>query len=212
MRRQPDFSESIKILRRDKKMAAVVKKFEPLDLTKYHAGPGGAFPRLLRSIIYQQISGKAAAAIQKRVFALFPNNRPTPKLMLKVRTPKLRAAGLSIQKITYVRDLAKKFLDGTIEEKRFAKMTSQEIIDHLVQVKGIGEWTAHMLLIFTLYRPDILPVGDLAIRKGFQTVYGLETMPDKKEMERIAKPWRLHATAASWYLWRVADEGKPKKA
>lgn len=211
MTRQPDFSESIKTLKRDKKMAAVIRRHGPIDLTKYHAGLGGAFPRLLRSIIYQQISGKAAAAIQARVFALFPKNQPTPELMKKVRAPKLRTAGLSIQKITYVKDLAKKFLDGTVDETKFPKMTSDEIIDHLVQVKGVGVWTAHMLLIFTLYRADILPVGDLAIQKGFRTVYQLDRLPNKKEMEQIAAPWREHATVASWYLWKVADEDNGKK-
>lgn len=182
-----------------------------MDLTRYHANSRGIFPALLRSIVSQQISGKAAASILARVVALFPKNKPTPELLLKIPSPKLRKAGLSGQKVVYVKDLAKKCLDGTIDEKKFPKMTSQEIIDHLVQVKGIGEWTAHMLLIFTLYRPDILPVGDLAIRKGFQSVYRLKEMPSKKEMEHIAKPWRRHATAASWYLWRVADEVKVKK-
>ncbi len=191
-------------------MAAIIKKHGAIDLTRYHAGAGGIFPRLLRSIVYQQISGKAAAAILGRVLALFPGKKPTPEALLTLRPLQLRKAGLSARKIVYVRDLAQKCLDGTIDERKFPKMSSQEIIDHLVQVKGIGEWTAHMLLIFTLYRPDILPVGDLAIRKGFQSVYGLKEMPDKKTMERIARPWREHATVASWYLWRVADEAKVK--
>ncbi|MDB5238271.1 MAG: DNA-3-methyladenine glycosylase [Candidatus Kaiserbacteria bacterium] len=210
--KQPDFSGSIKALRKDTALRAVIRAHGPMDLTRYHANSRGIFPALLRSIVSQQISSKAAASILARVVALFPKNKPTPELLLKIPSPKLRKAGLSAAKVTYVKDLAKRCLDGTVDEKKFPKMTSQEIIDHLVQVKGIGEWTAHMLLIFTLYRPDILPVGDLAIRKGFQAVYGLKEMPNKKEMERIAKPWRSHATAASWYLWRVADEVKIKKA
>jgi DNA-3-methyladenine glycosylase II len=210
-RKQPDFSESLKALKKDRVMARVIRAHGPMDLTKYHANSRGIFPALLRSIVSQQISSKAAASILARVVALFPNSKPTPELLLKTPSPKLRKAGLSAAKVTYVKDLAKKCIDGTVNEKKFPKMTSQEIIDHLVQVKGIGEWTAHMLLIFTLYRPDILPVGDLAIRKGFQSVYGLKEMPNKKEMEHIAKPWRSHATAASWYLWRVADEVKVKK-
>jgi len=211
MVKHPDFSASIKALKKDPKMAAVVRTYGTLDLSKYHKGAGSVFARLVRSIVYQQISGKAAAAILDRLLALFPNKKPTPEHMLAVSAAQLRAAGLSIQKIEYVRDLAKKYIDGTIHEKKFPKMSSQEIIDHLVQVKGIGVWTAHMLLIFTLYRPDILPVGDLAIRKGFQTVYGLKEMPNTKQMEHIARPWREHATAASWYLWRVADEEKEVK-
>lgn len=210
MVKQPDFSGSIKALKKDKKMAAVMKKHGPLDLTRYHANSRGIFPALLRSIVYQQISGKAAASILARVLALFPDGKATPQALLKIPSPQLRKAGLSAQKVVYVKDLAKKCLDGTIDEKKFPKMTSAEIIEHLVQVKGVGVWTAHMLLIFTLYRPDILPVGDLAIRKGFQEVYGLKEMPSTKEMEEIARPWRLHATAASWYLWRVADRAKLK--
>ncbi|HWB33930.1 MAG TPA: DNA-3-methyladenine glycosylase 2 family protein [Candidatus Paceibacterota bacterium] len=209
-RKHPDFSESIKVLRGDKKLSAVIRAHGPIDLTRYHAGSRGVFPALLRSIVYQQISGKAAASILARLLALYPGGKATPKLVAKTPTPKLRKAGLSAAKAIYVKDLAKKYLDGTIDEKKFPRMSSQEIIDHLVQVKGIGEWTAHMVLIFTLYRPDILPVGDLAIRKGFQAVYGLREMPTKREMEKIASPWRAHATAASWYLWRVADQAKLK--
>ena len=104
-----------------------------------------------------------------------------------------------------MRDAAKKFLDGTINPRKFAKMSSQEITDHLVQIKGVGVWTAHMLLIFTLLRPDILPTGDLGIRKGFQKVFRLRSMPDHKRMEKLARGWREHASVASWYLWRVVD-------
>jgi 3-methyladenine DNA glycosylase/8-oxoguanine DNA glycosylase len=211
MTKKHDFEESIRALKKDRRMAAVIKQHGPLDLTRYHANSRGIFPSLVRSIIYQQISGKAAASILARVQALFPKNKPTPQLLLKIPAAKLRKAGLSAQKVTYMKDLAKKCLDGTIDEKKFPKMTSEEIIEHLVRVKGIGVWTAHMLLIFTLYRPDILPVGDLAIRKGFQEVYGLKDMPGTKEMEKIAQPWRLHTTAASWYLWRVADAAKVRK-
>jgi 3-methyladenine DNA glycosylase/8-oxoguanine DNA glycosylase len=193
-------------------MAALIDRFGPPDLSRYHANSRGLFPALLRSIVYQQISGTAAAAILARVHALFPDGTPTPEALLRMRAPRLKKAGLSVQKITYVRDLAKKCLDGTIDESRFPTMTSVEIVEHLVQVKGIGQWSAQMLLIFTLYRPDILPIGDLAIQKGFKEVYGLRALPNKRQMERIAQPWRLHATAASWYLWRVADDAKRRKA
>ena len=108
-----------------------------------------------------------------------------------------------------MRDLARKCLDGTIDPKKFPKMSSQEIIEHLIAVKGVGEWTAHMVLIFTLRRPDILPTGDLGIRKGFQITYGLRDLPTKKQMEKIAEAWRGHESVASWYLWRAAD-GKKK--
>lgn len=198
----------MRALRKDPHMAPVVKRYGKPDLAAYHRRAGSVFARLLRSIVYQQISGKAAAAILARVLDLFPKRKPTPAALLKLPVARLRAAGLSSQKIVYVRDLAEKYLDGTIDEKRFPRMTSEEIIEHVVQVKGIGVWTAHMLLIFTLYRPDILPWGDLAIQKGFKEVYRLKKLPDKKTMEKIAQPWREHATAASWYLWRVADDAK----
>lgn len=187
-------------------MLRLINRFGPPDMTKYHRKIT-VFHSLLRSIIYQQLSGYAAKAIHGRVLAL-TDDKPTPEKLLQIRAPRLRKAGLSTQKITYVRDLARKFLDGTINENLFKKMSSQEIIDHVVQVKGIGEWTAHMLLIFRLHRPDILPTGDLAIQKGFQKVYGLRKRPHKKDMERIAKPWRQHASVAAWYLWRVMDEHK----
>lgn len=199
-----DFSASLKILRKDPHIAPLIKQYGSPDLSRYH-GKLGIFPALLRSIVYQQISGKAAAAIHRRVVGLFPRNRPTPELLLATPAEKLRAAGLSIQKIAYVRDLAQKCLDGTVDEKKFPKMTSGEIIEHLIAVKGIGVWTAHMLLIFSLHRLDILPTGDLGIRKGFQRVYKLRSLPTPSRMEKLAKPWRAHASIASWYLWRAVD-------
>jgi 3-methyladenine DNA glycosylase/8-oxoguanine DNA glycosylase len=203
-----DFSISQKALAKLPHFRPLIKKHGPVDLTRYHRRQKTVFQALLRSIVYQQISGKAAASILARVEALFPKNKPTPELLLKLPDAALRAAGLSGQKVVYVKDLASKCLDGTIDEKRFPRMTSQEIIEHLVQVKGIGVWTAQMLLIFTLYRPDILPWGDLAIQKGFRTLYGLRSLPDKKRMEKLAEPWKEHASAASWYLWRIADMEK----
>ena len=118
----------------------------------------------------------------------------------------MRSAGLSAQKVSYIKDLAVKFSDGTIEHRALHKMTTLDLIEHLIQVKGVGVWTVHMLLIFTLNRPDVLPTGDLGIRKGFQSLYRLKTLPDHKKMESLAKPWRAHASVASWYLWKVADE------
>lgn len=199
---------SLARLRRDKTLAKLIKTYGPPDLTRYHADAPGVFQALLRSIIYQQLSGHAARAIHARVLALFPKGNPAPEALLKIPAKKLRAAGLSIQKIEYVRDLARKCLDGTIEPKRFPKMSSAEIIEHLIAVKGVGEWTAHMLLIFTLHRPDILPTGDLGIKKGFQIAYRLRALPTKKQMEKLAAPWKGHESVASWYLWRVADGAK----
>jgi DNA-3-methyladenine glycosylase II len=200
---------SLAHLRRDKALSALIKKHGAPELSRYHTDTSGVFQALLRSIVYQQLSGHAARAIHTRVLALFPKQKPAPRSLLKIPGGKLRKAGLSIQKIEYVRDLARKCLDGTIDPKRFPKMSSQEIVEHLTAVKGVGEWTAHMVLLFTLHRPDILPTGDLGIRKGFQVAYKLRSMPTKTHMERIAQPWREHASVASWYLWRAADETSP---
>ena len=123
---------------------------------------------------------------------------------------KLRSAGLSGQKVVYLKDLALKFTDGTIKHKRLHAMSSEEITAHLTQIKGVGVWTVHMLQIFTLGRIDVLPVGDLGVQKGFQLFYKLKTLPTPQEMETLAKPWREHASVASWYMWRVADEAKIK--
>ena len=202
-----DYSASLAHLKKDRRFAALIKTHGPPEIDRYH-GTIDVFQSLLRSIIYQQLSGKAAATIHARVVALFPKGKPTPAELLKIRPAALRKAGLSKPKVSYVQDLARKCLDGTVDQKKFPKMTSDEIIAHVTAVKGIGIWTAHMLLIFTLHRPDILPVGDLAIRKGFQSVYGLKEMPSEKEMEKLALGWRAHASIASWYLWRVSDESK----
>jgi|GEM_PF-746277 len=201
---------SLKHFSKHKYFGPLLKKHGRPDFVRYH-GKMKIFSAIMRSIIYQQISGHAARAIHTRFIALFPKTGPTPELLLKLPTKKLRAAGLSVMKIEYMRDAARKFKDGTINEKRFPKMTSEEIVDHLVQIKGVGVWTAHMLLIFTLFRPDVLPTGDLAIRKGFQKVFGLRKEPTHAQMEKLANEWREHASVASWYLWRVADELKLKK-
>lgn len=203
------YHASLKHLAKHKKFGPLIKKHGPPDFSRYH-GKARVFTAILRSIISQQISTKAAAAIRGRFLALFPKSGPTTELLLKMRVAKLRTAGLSAQKVAYMRDAAAKFKDGTINPRSFAKMASQEIIDHLVQIKGVGVWTAHMLLIFTLHRPDILPTGDLGIRKGFQVVYKLQSLPDHKKMEKLAKEWREHASVASWYLWRVADGAKKR--
>lgn len=198
---------SIKALKRDPRFARLIKTHGMPRLSRGNPPAGGPFRALVRSIVYQQVSGKAAASILKRFIGLFERKKfPTPKDVRAIPLRKLRAAGLSAQKASYIKDLAEKFLDGTIKHRSLHKMETADIIEHLTQVKGVGVWTAHMFLIFTLNRPDVLPVGDLGIRKGFQIVYGLKTLPDEKKMEKLARPWRKHASAASWYLWRAADK------
>lgn len=194
--------ESLNILKRDRVFRGLIKKHGPPKLRRGK----NYFEALVRSIVYQQLSGKAAETIFRRFLLLFKTKKfPTPKEVLSVPIAKLRSAGLSGQKASYIQDLAQKFSDGTIESKRLGIMTNEDVVEHLTKVKGIGVWTAHMFLIFTLGRRDILPVGDLGIRKGFQIVYKLKKLPDEKKMIQLSKPWREHASVASWYLWRVLD-------
>jgi DNA-3-methyladenine glycosylase II len=172
-----------------------------------------AFAMLVRSIINQQISGKAAASILKKFIALWSKRNattrfPKPEEVLAANDELLRSAGLSRGKVVYLKDLAAKFLDGTINPKLFPKMTDAEIIEHLTRVKGIGVWTAHMFLIFALNRPDILPVGDLAIRKGFMKAFGLRTMPTETKMVALAKEHVGNRTYLALHLWKLVDDGE----
>jgi DNA-3-methyladenine glycosylase II len=195
---------SIQHLSKDKYLGAFVRGFGPLKFRREHSA--SAFQALAESIIYQQISGKAGDSIRKKFIALWPKKKfPTPQDVLKIKTEKLRSAGLSGQKATYIKDLAAKFIDGTINPKLFPKMSDAEIIEHVVAVKGIGEWTAQMFLMFTLGRPDVLPTGDLGIQKAFQKVFKLRTKPTPQRMEKLARGWAGHRTVACFYLWRTLD-------
>ena len=204
------------MFKRDKRFAALIKKHGPPKMGRR----GSAFQALVRSIIYQQVSGKAAATILARFVALFNIDArpdagwkgsakfPTPEEVQAMPLEKLRAVGLSRQKASYIKDVAEKFANGTIKHRVLARMSNAEVEAHLLQIKGVGVWTVHMFLIFTLGRHDVLPLGYLGIQRGFQIVYGLKAPPSRAQMERLARPWRAHASAASWYLWRAADEAK----
>lgn len=196
---------------RDPKLAKWVKEHGFID-DKDWERPRDPFHSLIRSIISQQVSTKAAASILAKFKSLFGDTFPTPQEVLALSEDELRTAGLSRSKALYIRDLALKFTDGTIEPRKFPQMSNDDIVEHLVRVKGIGVWTAHMFLLFTLKRPDILPTLDLAIRKGFQVVYGLKKMPEHAQMEKLAAGWRKHASLASLYLWKVSVLApRPKK-
>ncbi len=193
---------AIKHLRKD----PVLKEYISAASKPPFKRSSNAFQSLVKSIIFQQLSGKAAGTILRRFLELFPNSRfPTPEQVLTLSDEQFRGAGVSAQKMSYIRDLAARFLDGTIVPKKFPKMSDEEIREHLVAVKGVGRWTADMFLMFTLYRPDVLPTGDLGIQKGFQKVYQLKELPDAKKMEKMAKQWEPYRTVACWYLWRAVD-------
>lgn len=196
-------------LKKDAKLRAVIKKHKP-EFTKGR----DPFEALVRAIIYQQLSGKAAGTIHRRFIELYKKpysakatkgTHPTPQQILNTKLPRLRAVGLSAQKSSYLKDLAAKFIDGTIEPKKFPKMTDDEIREHLVAVKGIGRWTADMFLMFALHRPDVLPTGDLGIQKGMQKLFNLRKLPNPDQMIKLAQDWAPHRTVACWYVWKVVD-------
>jgi DNA-3-methyladenine glycosylase II len=174
-------------------------------------GPCALRPRdsiyrsLFRSILYQQLAGTAAAAIHRRVCALFGGVIPPPAALLAAAPDDLRAAGLSRQKLAYLRDLAAHFADGRLRAQRLARLADDELVAAVTTVHGVGEWTAHMLMIFCLGRPDVLPVGDYGVRKGMQQLYRLRELPKPQTMQRIAAPWRPYRSIAAWYLWRLSD-------
>ncbi len=162
------------------------------------------FRALVRSIVFQQLHGKAAQAIFARLEAK-AGGEITPESILKLRPAQMRSLGLSKQKLTYIRDLARKTRDGLVEFDRFPQMSDEEVIAELTKVKGIGEWTAHMFLMFALRRPNILPTGDYGVRSAMRKAYGMKVMPKPRTMERIAKSWHPYCSVASWYMWRSLD-------
>lgn len=164
------------------------------------------FEALARNIIYQQLHGKAAAAIHARVLALSGAKRLRPEHVLDAPDASLRGAGLSASKMAALRDLAAKAADGTVPTlARLRRMSDDEIVARLTQVRGVGRWTVEMLLMFGLGRPDVLPVGDYAVRKGFAVTYGLPEMPKPKELELYGERWRPYRSVASWYMWRALE-------
>lgn len=195
-------------LRKDARLKAVIARYPTPDDLGVRTD---VYVALTRAIIYQQLSGKAAATIYGRYAALFTGGTPDCNAFFKKKPETLRAAGLSGQKLRYLTDLSEKFQAGFIRPEKFPSMSDQEIREHLVAIKGIGVWTADMFLMFTLGRPDVLPTLDLGIKKGFQKLYNLRQLPDAEKMEKLAKHWAPYRTVASWYLWRLADEGNANR-
>lgn len=163
------------------------------------------FRALVRSIISQQISGKAAASIFQRLVATLPGHCLTPEVLAAMPAERLRQAGLSSQKATYLHDLAAKVTEDKVRLSRIGRLSDPAVIEELIQVKGIGVWTAQMFLIFSLGRLDVFPSDDLGVRVALKKNYGLTALPDRATSERIAAPWRPFATLASWYCWRSLE-------
>ena len=187
----------------DPVMAGLIARIGPMSLEKRRRGrpKGDAYGALLRAIVGQQLSTKAAATIYERVLALFDGRVPTAEELLAADDDALRGAGLSGRKVEYLKDLAQHVLSGELEVERLGDLTDEKVIEEITAVRGLGVWTAHMFLIFHLEREDVLPVGDLGVRNAVKAEYGLGELPTPEELERIAEGWRPHRTLASLYLW-----------
>jgi DNA-3-methyladenine glycosylase II len=214
----------------DPKLGKLIERAGPFKLRV--ASAQSPFEALVESIIYQQLHGKAAATIHRRMIESFApaltleaagsGAHPTPQQLLDCPNEQLRAAGLSKNKMLALRDLAAKTIDGTVPTlKQIRRMSDEAIIEHLTQVRGIGRWTVEMLLIFRLGRPNLLPVDDYGVRKGFALTFGKLKPTDKVTpmdlpkpdvMYRRAKKWQPWCSVASWYMWRACDLAKPKPA
>ncbi len=190
---------------KDEKLAALIAETAPFRIET--DGSESPYEVLLESIAYQSISGKAAATIFGRIKALGSNGRPpSPEQMLKLRKPVLRKAGLSGAKVLAMKDLARKTLSGVVPTLEQASvMSDEELVERLVSVRGIGAWTVEMFLIFRLGRPDVLPIHDLGVKKGWAVAYGKKHMPKPKELLAFGERWRPYRTVASWYMWRAFE-------
>ncbi|MGQ0606415.1 MAG: DNA-3-methyladenine glycosylase family protein [Candidatus Nitrosotenuis sp.] len=190
-----------KYLRKDRKLAKVIDKVGKynISLTK------NPYKSLVEAIITQQLSGKAADSISKRFREIY-GRFPKPVDVLKTPDAKLHKAGLSYMKVSYIKDLSKKVESKEIRLAYMKNLTDEEVIVQLTQVKGIGRWTAEMFLIFSLGRPDVLPVGDLGLKKGIQRLYSLSELPEKNQIEQIAEKWRPYRSVATWYLWKSLNQ------
>src|SRR5215471_17615227 len=202
----------------DKKLAKIIAKAGECRLQPEKTQ--SIFESLMEAIIYQQLHGKAAATIAGRVKALFPENVeriktrhgeqfafPSPQQILAIEPERLRSAGLSQNKMLAIRDLAAKAQDGTVPTVKAAqKLSDNELVEHLTQVRGIGRWTVEMLLIFRLGRPDVLAVDDYGVRKGYAKMQRMDELPKPKELQAYGERWRPHRSVACWYMWRAAED------
>lgn len=192
------------LMRRDPRLAPVIKRVGPCGLTASRTHD--PFVSLVRALVSQQLSGKAAATIFGRVSALAGGDRQlSPAAVLAIDPQALRDAGLSRQKISYIRDLAERVSDGRLALDALPDLSDDEVIAAITAVKGFGVWSAEMFLMFRLNRPDIFPVGDLGIVKGVQHLLGMKTKPSVRTMLRTAEAWRPYRSVAAWYLWRIRE-------
>jgi DNA-3-methyladenine glycosylase II len=195
-----------KLAAADPTMGALIERIGPIDIAtrlrrRSEERPADAYGALLRAIVGQQLSTKAARTIYRRVCDLFGGSTPSPEQLLSAGEEELRGCGLSGRKVEYIRDLASHVLEGELELDKLDDLPDEEVIAEIVAVRGLGQWTAEMFLIFHLERPDVLSGGDLGIRKAVQVEYGLDEMPPPQQVIEIGEPWRPHRSLASLYLW-----------
>jgi DNA-3-methyladenine glycosylase II len=189
--------KAVGFLKQDPNLVKIIERIGDYQIKKRN----NHFAVLVESIISQQLASAAAEAIFGRFKKIYPKF-PTASHILYTKDAKLRSVGLSSMKVEYLKDLARKIEDGKLKIRSLSKMTDDEVIEHLTQVKGIGRWTAEMFLIFSLGRLDVLPTGDLGLRKGVQMAFSLSELPKPKEVEKIGMRWKPYRSVATWYLWK----------
>jgi len=190
--------KAIKFLKKDPKFAKIIMQVGDYNvkITK------NRYQSLVEAIISQQLSGSAANSITKKFRKLYKSKFPKPRDIIKTSDSKLRTTGLSKMKIVYIKELSKKIESKELNMRKISTQSNEQVIEVLTDVKGIGRWTAEMFLIFSLGRLDILPVGDLGLKKGIQSMYSLKELPEKEQIEQLAESWKPYRTVATWYLWK----------
>ncbi len=189
---------AIKVLKKDPKLARIIKVVGKYQITT----TSNHYESLVEAIITQQLAGSAAKAISKRFRSLYGKKFPKPADVLETSDSKLRKTGLSGMKVKYIKDLSKNIESKNLKLRSLSKLSDDEVVEQLTEVKGIGRWTAEMFLIFSLGRMDVLPVGDLGLKKGVQLLNSSAKLPTPGEIEELAEKWRPYRTVATWYLWK----------
>jgi DNA-3-methyladenine glycosylase II len=194
------------LMRADKVMKRLMEERGPIDPAIDRRGSRpDPYDAVARAIVGQQLSTKAARSIWEKLLGQFGGATPDPKALLRKRPQTLRKAGLSNAKVEFLRDLSRRVTDGRLDFDRIKDLSDEDVIAELIEVKGVGQWTAEMFLMFHLARPDVVSVGDLGIRRAVQIAYGMNDLPGPEELEKLAEEWRPHRTLACLYLWRSLD-------
>jgi DNA-3-methyladenine glycosylase II len=191
------------LLRRDPVLAAIIKRHGPCGLAA--AQRADHLTALVRAIVFQQLSTKAAATIYGRLMAFMPDGKPDPVIVAALSDERLRGAGISRQKAGYLRDLCQRVVGGSLDLDALDRLSDEEVITALTEVKGLGRWSAEMFLMFRLHRPDVLPVGDLGIVNAIRKAYGLRKPPTPDRIRKIGEAWKPYRSVACWYLWRSLE-------